>query len=422
MELDQLVIYLLRFYIPGIFSVLFRAAAFGYSTKKRLAVGLIIYTLYVMLVPAFLMNTIGYGAYTHIAAFVMMLGSMVVLVFTTDSPSKTIFLQLAQTGMTTSLSVTMSLVRTLFNLPYPLLLAVLALCCPLIFFIGLKFWARPLRFLVDNIHDSMAPLLTLPLITFVVVTLIPIFPEQNYANHPVFCTAIILLIEGAFFLYLYTLYRNIFQISFLLKQESRTKLLAQEIESYKSYLDSARQVRHDIRHHDMVVLDLLNEGAIQEATDYLHSHVNEIYGTALTRFSEDATTNAMLRMYERQAQEAGIAFSATAHVPEQLPVDKAELGALLGNALENALRAASSTENGFISVDIHTNQDNMLIEVRNSVLGKTEFRKGLPISKRVGGGTGTRSIMRITESHKGVSSFTQKDNEFQLRLVIPLTS
>lgn len=420
MEIDQLIVYLLRFYVPGIFSVLFRAAAFGYSTKKRLAFGLIVYTLYVMLIPAFLMSTIGYGAFTHIATFVMMLGSMVVLIFTTDSPSKTIFLQLAQTGMTTSLSVIMSLVRTLFNLSYPLLLIMLALCCPLIFFIGLKFWARPMRFLVDNIHGSMASLLALPLITFVVVTLIPIFPEQNFANHPVFCTAIMLLVEGAFFLYLYTLYRSIFQISFLSKQESRTKLLTQEIESYKSYLDSARQARHDIRHHDMVVLNLLNEGAVKEATDYLRSHADEIYGTALTCYSEDATTNATLRIYERQAKKAGVAFSATAHMPEELPLDKAELGALLGNALENALKAASSTENGFISVSIHANQDNMLIEVRNSMLGKREFHKGLPISTRSGGGVGTRSIVHIAESHKGIASFSQKDDEFLLQLVIPL--
>ncbi|MDD4849913.1 MAG: hypothetical protein PHO10_04345, partial [Gemmiger sp.] len=105
MSILTLAIYVLKFFIPAFFSVLFRAYGLGYKSKKHLAVGLAAFTVFMAVVPAALILTIGYGEFTHISILIMTMASMFVLIYTTDSVGKTIFLQLAQGSMTTTLSV-----------------------------------------------------------------------------------------------------------------------------------------------------------------------------------------------------------------------------------------------------------------------------------------------------------------------------
>ncbi len=420
MPLDQLIVFMLQFYIPGMWSIVFRVFGFGYSSKERVALGALVYTAYMFLLPWFLMSSMGYSAYILIASMIMTIGSMSVLIFTTDTISKTIFLQLAQGGVITCLSIVADLACTLLGLSSLTLSVILFICSPILFFIGLRFWAHPLRFLIDNIHDSMGLLLLLPLLTLAVVTVIPVFPTNSFANHPVFCTAMVLLVEMAFFLYIYVLYRNIRQISDLSKREMQSELLSQEIESYQTYVDSARRSRHDLRQHDALVLGMLTDGKVDQATDYLKCQVDELGMLSLTRYCQNTVMNALLRVYEGRAEKSGIQFAAVVNLPEHLPLSDTDLGALTGNALENAVHAAANVDGGFISVNASIDGDDMLIMVRNSVSGQVIFQQGLPVSKRPGGGTGTRSIETIVQRYGGMADFSQSGNEFRTRIIVPI--
>lgn len=420
MTTSQLIIFLLKFYIPGAWSIAFRAAAYGYTSKRRVALGFGVYTAYILLVPALLMTVMGYGAYTHIASITMTLGSMAVLIFSTDTVGKTIFLQLAQGGMLTVMSVIINMTRTVIGFSYNTLLIVLAICSPILFFAGLRFWAKPMRFLVDNIQDSVGSLMILPMFTLVVVSLIPVYPPQNFANHPVFCTLLIIAVEVAFFLYLYTMYRNLRRISVLSREESRMDLLSQEISSYQTYLDNARQNRHDLRHHDALLTEYLEHGDIDTALSYLQAHSNAIAEGKLKRFCVEPTVNAVLRIYERRAEAANIEFATVADLPRTLALDAPELVGLFSNVLENAVHAAKDISGSFITLETRIEDDNLLLEVKNSVAGQTEFRSDLPVSKKPGGGTGTRSILATAKRHGGLVLFSQEKNEFCTRVILPL--
>ena len=420
MTFSQLIVFLLNFYIPGAWSIIYRAAAYGYTSKRRVALGFIAYTAYVLFVPAFLMTVMGYGRYTHVASVTMTIGSMAVLIFSTDTVGKTIFLQLAQGGMVTVMSVLLKMARTVMGFSYTTLLILLAICSPILFFIGLRYWAKPMRFLVDNIKDSVGSLLILPLLTLAVVSLIPVYPPQNFANHPVFCTLIMVAVEMAFFLYLYTMYRNLQRISALSREEAHMELLSQEIATYQTALETAAQSRHDLHHHDALLTEYLEQGETEKALAYLHAHGSAIDEGRLKQFCAEPTVNAALRIYERRAEEAGVEFAAVAELPETLPLDAPELGGLFSNILENALCAAQGVPGGFITLAARIEDDNLLLEVKNSVSVQTEFRDALPVSQKPGGGTGTRSILATAKKHGGLALFSQEETEFCTRVILPL--
>lgn len=420
MTSSQLLMFLLKFYIPAVWSIVFRAVAFGYKSKRRVALGVGVYTAYMFCIPGLLMTVMGYGEYTHISWVVNALGAFAVLIFTTDSFGKTIFLQLAQGGMVTVLSIFLNMVRTVYNLSYPMLLILLAVTSPIAFFIALRCWAKPLRFLVDNLRDGMASPLALPVLTMVVVNLIPVYPQQNFSHHPVYCTLMMLAVELAFFLYLYTMYRNLRRISALSRETLRAELLSQEISSYQAYLDGAAQSRHDLRHHDALLVEYLERGDVGHALEYLRAHSRGLAESALRQFCAEPTVNAVLRIYERRAQEAKIDFTAVANLPQAVPLDAPELGGLLSNILENAVHAAGDVPGGYITLETGVEDDNLLLEVKNAVKGQTEFRNDLPVSQKPGGGTGTRSILATAKRHGGLALFSQTENVFCTRVILPL--
>lgn len=225
MSIGLLFIYILKFYIPALFSILFRAFGLGYKSKKRLIIGLISYTVYVFVVSTILIIIMGYGQFTHLSTIVMVIASMSVLIFTTDKPGKTMFIQLTQGNVTTVISVILNMVRHIFNLSYLILDIMILIVCPIFYMIALRFLAKPMRFICDNIHSNIAALLSLSIITMIVVYFIPIYPLQNFSNYPLYCTVIMLGVELAYILYIYTFYGNLRKICLLSKQQMTFELI-----------------------------------------------------------------------------------------------------------------------------------------------------------------------------------------------------
>ena len=250
---------------------------------------------------------------------------------------------------------------------------------------------------------------------YVRLTVLELMAREIYANRVPGAAA-----ELAFFLYLYTMYRNLRRISALSREESRMELLSQEIATYQTALDTAAQSRHDLRHHDALLTEYLEQGDTDKALAYLHAHGSAIDEGRLRQFCAEPTVNAVLRIYERRAEEESVEFAAVAELPQTLPLDAPELGGLLSNILENAVCAARGIPSGFVTLEARIEDDNLLLEVKNSVSGQTEFRGDLPVSKKPGGGTGTKSVLATAKRHGGLALFSQQGNEFSTRVIIPL--
>lgn len=412
----------LMFYIPTAYSLAFRAFGLGYVTKGRLLLGFGVYSAYMAAVPALLIVGMGSEVFALLSGPMMLLGSFSVLIFTTDPPDKTIFLQLVQSSMVTVISVLLNMAYVVFGVPYPMLFALLIMACTIVYVVALRVWAKPLRFIADHIHDDRLSMMVLPVIKLVVVSLIPVYPPKNFSEHPIFYTGMMLVAELSFLLYIYILYRNLIKISMLSRQELKNELLQAEASYYRTFLERAKQNRHDLRHHDALILEHLEAGDIVGAKQYLLAHNKELEETSLRQFCHNITANAVLRLYERRAQEEGISFFSAADIPRELPLASPELGGLLGNLLENAMNACrqSTDVKTYIVFTSRVEDKNLLLELRNAAPTDTTFQNAIPVSKKAGGGIGTRSIIAVVKKHNGIVDFSQHDTEFIVRIIIPI--
>lgn len=202
-----------------------------------------------------------------------------------------------------------------------------------------------------------------------------------------------------------------------LNSEKQTELLANELAFGREYVESARIIRHDMRHNMGVIVDCLEKGDMEKAKRYLHIYADSFEANPLTVFCANETLNAVFRINARRCQQDGVAYTVEASVPEVLPYDEVETGTLFGNLVENACEAAKKCQDPFVHVTVEVKQDKLLLEIRNSVSGKVVFDNGLPVTTKAGGGIGTKSAGRIVEKHGGLLLMKQEGDVFVTRLI-----
>jgi sensor histidine kinase regulating citrate/malate metabolism len=207
-----------------------------------------------------------------------------------------------------------------------------------------------------------------------------------------------------------------------IKSDARQELLQLELAAQDEFVSMARQNRHDLRHHNALLADYLNRGDVEGAKKYLRQHDALITETVLRQYCKNPVVNAVLRLYGRRAEQNGIAFSVSADIPEQLPLTTPEIGELFSNLLENACEACerSSVEGCFIALSTHMEEGRLRLELRNTVGTETAFdRAGLPLSQKSGGGTGTRSMVKIMKKYGGMLRFKQKNDVLFTQIILP---
>lgn len=412
---------IVKYVVPGFFSVLFRIFGLGARSKKAAVAGMAFYLAVSVLVPMTLIPILTYDIYKRFSFIVIIIANIAVLIISSDSFLKTCFMHFSQANILFWIGTTFSALRRMLGVSYTLQALAITMLCAVLYVIALRYWAKPLRFMGETIHAGWLGLLAVPGCTILtgIGTAMWFGMQENY--NEIMMLIIIGLLEFSFVMYLRGLYQSLQEITQLSRENMQKGLLEGEILSYQESLAVARQNRHDLRHHNALILDYLESGNVTEAIEYLHANDSALDESKLTQFSVNPAANAVLRIYDRQAQAEGIAFCALADLPEQLPMTNPELGALLSNLLENAVEACRKVESAKRQLTFHTQTDEagLRLEVRNSMCGTVSFENGFPQSTKSGGGTGTRSMANIVQKYGGMLRFKQEGDMFLTQIVLP---
>lgn len=207
-----------------------------------------------------------------------------------------------------------------------------------------------------------------------------------------------------------------------IKRQANEDLLRSEVIAYESIVNSAKQMRHDIRHHNSILVEYINSGDIDGAKDYLKFYDDHIKERALKEFSKNPIANAVFRIYERRAREHQIDFVVQSDADTLLNDRLPDIGIVLSNIFENALAACKKCTflDRHISYSSTVQNDSILIEIKNSVEEELIFENGFPITTKSGGGTGLLSVKSIVEEHHGMLDISQEDNELYTLIILPI--
>ena len=206
-------------------------------------------------------------------------------------------------------------------------------------------------------------------------------------------------------------------------QEENTMLQmeSKRYEELRNYMDETRTLRHDFRQHILVITQLSGAGNFSELQNYLQQFSEEAE-PAYTGLCDNIAVDAIASYYTVFAESQGTKINWKMTLPHDLPMKESEYCVILGNLLENALRAVKklSKERREITVISSLLSETIIgLSIDNPYSGKIKFRKnGLPRLEREGHGIGLTSVMNTVKRYDGSMNITAEKNMFSVDIVL----
>lgn len=186
-------------------------------------------------------------------------------------------------------------------------------------------------------------------------------------------------------------------------------------------VEQADRTRHDVRHHDLVIMEYARKGEVEELLRYMEEKEEAQETQIPARFCENKTVNSILTAYAQRAQQAGIRMTVQSAVRQDIGVRDIDFTAILGNALENAVHGCveAGSAGTLIDVRIQMKNDKLTMMVKNTCQNQVDFENGVPQSRK--GGIGIRSMLRSAREYNGQLDFQCEDNTFKVRIVLKVS-
>lgn len=207
------------------------------------------------------------------------------------------------------------------------------------------------------------------------------------------------------------------------KLQQENNLLQMEGKRYKelrNYMEKTRTLRHDFRQHILVISELLKSGCLSELENYI-SQFNDETITGYSSYCANNAVDAVASYYDGIASSQNTKILWSLELPSKLPVKDSDYCAMLGNLLENSLKAVKNlpVEKRKVKINSSMLSDLMLgISIDNPFEGEILFAKnGLPVSKQEGHGLGLISVSNTVERYGGNLKIKAEKNIFSVDII-----
>ena len=258
---------------------------------------------------------------------------------------------------------------------------------------------------------------TVLLVFFVLIVVQSVFPALTPFAAKEMAVFIITVI--AFFITCTAIFysmKNMMQLERAKRKQIQADFLLAQVDAQRKEVETARRNRHDLRHHNSLLLEYARDGKIDSIISYLEKSLQEVDTTTPLRFCENDTVNNILRIYQTKAENKGIKMKIRAAVSPQLEIDYPDLVAIVSNALENALHGAqeSYVENPWIAVNFYNKDERLVFSSKNSCTKELQFDE-LPENLQ---GIGIKSIITSADKYNGNCRFAAQDGVFECLVIM----
>lgn len=304
-------------------------------------------------------------------------------------------------------------------------LLIYAIIAPLLF----KFVRPRFRKLVDTLDREWRKALWVPLLFLVLQIVILYYPQAYWrwaGNH--WSRIIIIMVYMLFLAVYYLLYIQADAIVEKYALEKRHLLIAQQEKLWESELirqkteaSLADRQRHDMHHHNAVIMGLLQTGDSDNLKQYMNSFDATLDANRSDVFCLNPIANSLMNLYASRAESENIKIEFHGFIPERIGIDNVDLTCVLGNTLENALEGCLRLPKGVykeIIVSAKYIDKRFRLQVINTCEADVLFNGELPLSKKISGGTGTKSILYTAERYDGTAGFSLLDGQFVTQIVL----
>ena len=360
------------------------------------------------------------GVFLGYVVGVIIYGSVYCFLISASHPIKSLFLFTGIFIVHTIIITTVSIVTNTYALGN-LLVWVLRVVFNLAVMIPWLLFFRETMFrMYKEIRSNYGIMSSISIMCYVIQTLFWVYNMQN-RNRDTFFNIILIYACGlslAMYLMIFRYMSQMDHTSLMKQLQANEKYLQAQIDSYKKMGENARQTRHDLRHHTMVVAEYAKNKDYQAILSYLAEYDEKEREKYQEAFCRNHAADTVLSAYANRCGQNGIEFSVDVWLEETEGVSDYDLVTILANILENAVNGCMETE-GERRIEIFVGQkgSKLVMVCKNACIPDILFEKGLPKNQERDG-IGVESILSTAAKYSGVVDFSASEGVFICQIIL----
>ncbi len=237
---------------------------------------------------------------------------------------------------------------------------------------------------------------------------------------------------GILFMNLLMLHLYNVLLDYYVKMEEKT-VFEKQAASYANQLQvlmkSEKEIRaleHDMKHHLHELLAMANRNENKEIEKYIHNMKMFMENPEEYIYSGNKDVDSILNYMLHKAKEELKEVEFKVNVPKEMNVEGFDLNVILGNLLDNAILAASNTEEKYLSLTVSYDRGMLFLHIMNSYAHKLLKKGGVYLTskkERKGHGIGLQNVKKILDSYDGSMEITEEKNRFDVKIImyVPLS-
>lgn len=204
--------------------------------------------------------------------------------------------------------------------------------------------------------------------------------------------------------------------------EEQNRSYEKQLQLYQASMEETSTMRHDWENHLAAIFILAEDNHDDDVKEYVQHLSSILYHGKIYSKSGNAVVDAMVNYKCEEAASNGVRLDIQVALPQQTPWNPVDLSAIIGNLMDNAIRAVKEAgDNAYIALSITQQQGNLILKMRNPYRDSVNVQKGVyktTKQDKEGHGIGLAHIKKLVEKYQGFLKIHTCNQEFSVEIVL----
>lgn len=266
--------------------------------------------------------------------------------------------------------------------------------------------------------------LFIPITTLILEILI--IHANNISQNEVLLSLVIVFLLNLLAFYLYdSLTKSYDKLSKVAVLEKENELYSKQCEIMQNSTEDLQSFRHDLNNQFIVITELLANGQYETAKAQISTLSQRTRSSVIYSTTGNTVIDGLINYKLQCAANENIAVNSEIAVPTDLEVETTDIVTILGNLLDNAIRALRELhpDERSLSVKVVYSQGRLIIQMINPYLTEVEYLNGELVSTqndKHNHGFGIKNIETVVEKYDGYMEINHENSVFRVDILLYL--
>lgn len=204
----------------------------------------------------------------------------------------------------------------------------------------------------------------------------------------------------------------------------QNKYYDKQLETIKTSLHTTNSIRHDLKNHMFSIRSLIESGDTEESLKYISDILEDIGTRQSYSTTGNTVIDSIINFKFQETEQTGLKIDLDVKIPEKLEIPSIDMTIILGNLLDNALKAVNKVkQDQFINLKMKYDKGRLLIQADNPYAGEINEENGKILTTnedKENHGIGLENIKKVIQKYNGSMDIDYSDNLFSVSLLLYL--